>query len=162
MRLRRLLLLAAFLLPLSPAWSAEPALSVRGTTFQGQAFDLATLRGKVVLVMYWSTDCAVCRDKMQELRLNYEGWKSQPFELVLISTDRRMQDVEAYEKLIAQMVPARQQFVQLWSRAPGYSDNVGPTGRLPLSLLIDKQGRTVERYSGRIPPEAWDRIADLL
>lgn len=27
---------------------------------------------------------------------------------------------------------------------------------------IDKQGRVAERYSGRIPAHAWDRIAELL
>ena len=29
-------------------------------------------------------------------------------------------------------------------------------------LLLDKAGQLVEQYHGRIPPEAWDRIADLL
>jgi glutathione peroxidase-family protein len=33
---------------------------------------------------------------------------------------------------------------------------------LPSGALIDKDGRLVERYSGRIPPEAWNRIAELL
>jgi glutathione peroxidase-family protein len=30
------------------------------------------------------------------------------------------------------------------------------------AYLIDKSGKVVEQYSGRIPPEAWDRIADML
>jgi hypothetical protein len=33
---------------------------------------------------------------------------------------------------------------------------------VPSGALIDKNGRLVERYTGRIPPEAWDRIAELL
>ena len=37
--------------------------------------------GKVVLLMFWSTGCAVCRDKMPELRQNYEGWAGKPHAL---------------------------------------------------------------------------------
>jgi hypothetical protein len=33
---------------------------------------------------------------------------------------------------------------------------------LPAAFLLDKTGQLVEQYHGRIPPEAWDRIADLL
>lgn len=141
---------------------AQPLLSVQGATIQGRPFNLASLRGKVVLLMFWSTECAVCRDKMPELRLNYEGWKSQPFELVLVSLDRRKQDLDEYEKLIAHLVPPGQRFIQLWGGGAAYADNIGKPARLPMTYLIDKSGRVVESYSGRIPAEAWDRIADLL
>jgi len=158
--LKHLLFAAAFFA--TAAIAAEPTLSLKGQTIEGKPFDLASLRGKVVLVMFWSTECAVCRDKMPELRLNYEGWKKQPFELVTVSLDRNLKDVDAYEKLIARLVPPGQRFIQMWSGEKGYADNVGKPARLPLSFLIDKDGRTVERYMGRIPAEAWDRIADLL
>ena len=65
---------------------------IEGKTIDGSPFSLATLKGKVVLVMFWSTGCAVCRDKMPELRNNYEGWAGKPFELVAINTDTRVQD----------------------------------------------------------------------
>ena len=39
-------------------------------------------------------------------------------------------------------------------------------GHLDMTVLgglqVNQQGQLVERYSGRIPPEAWDRIAELL
>ena len=34
--------------------------------------------------------------------------------------------------------------------------------RLLVAYLLDKTGKVVARYTGRIPPEAWDKIADLL
>ena len=137
-------------------------LQVEGKTIDGKPFSLASQRGKVVLLMLWSTDCAVCRDKMPELRQNYEGWAGKPFELVLVSTDRKVQDVFSYEQIISRTVPLRQRFVQLWAGEPGHSDNLGRPAQLPAAWLIDKTGKVVERYSGRIPPEAWDRIAELL
>ena len=159
------LLLAAALLGAAlcaPAQTPAPALRVEGPTVEGKPFQLASLRGKVVLLMFWSTDCAVCRDKMPELRQNYQGWQGKPFELVLVATDRRMKDVEDYERIISRTVPLQQRFVQLWAGEAGYRDSVGAPGQLPASFLIDKSGKVVERYQGRIPAEAWDRIAELL
>lgn len=143
-----------------PPSSAPPV--VEGKTIDGKPFSLASQRGKVVLVMLWSTDCAVCRDKMPELRQNYEGWAGKPFELVLVSVDRKVQDVFAYEQIISRTVPLRQRFVQLWAGEPGHRDNLGRPSQLPAAWLIDKTGKVVERYSGRIPAEAWDKIAELL
>lgn len=135
---------------------------IRGKTFEGKPFQLSSLKGKVVLVMFWSTDCAVCRDKMPELRQNYEGWKNKPFEMVLVNSDRKFQDVEAYEKIIARTVPANQRFVQLWTGDLSYQDNMGRQAQLPSTIVLDRNGKVVERYQGRIPAEAWDKIAELL
>jgi hypothetical protein len=32
----------------------------------------------------------------------------------------------------------------------------------PLSLVLDTKGKIVARYEGRIAPEAWNAIADLI
>jgi peroxiredoxin len=135
---------------------------IEGKTVEGKPFKLSSLNGKVVLVLYWSTNCAVCRDKMPELRTNYEGWAGKPFELVAVSTDTRMQDLLDYENIISRTVPIKQRFVQLWMGESGYRDNLGKHVQLPAAYLIDKSGKVVQSYVGRIPPEAWDRIADLL
>ena len=135
---------------------------IEGKTIDGNPFKLSALKGKVVLVMYWSTGCAVCRDKMPELRSNYEGWMSKPFELVAISTDSRVQDLLDYERIISRTVPIKQRFIQLWAGETDYKDNLGKHAQLPAAYLVDKTGKIVERYVGRIPAEAWDKIADLL
>ena len=158
--LASLLLAAALLAPAHAQNPAPPAID--GKTMEGKAFQLGSLKGKVVLVMFWSTDCAVCRDKMPELRQNYEGWQGKPFEMVLVSTDRKMKDAEDYDRIISRTVPVRQRFVQLWAGEPGYKDGFGKQAQLPSTFVIDKGGKIVERYQGRIPAEAWDKIADLL
>ncbi|MEO7549395.1 MAG: TlpA disulfide reductase family protein [Ramlibacter sp.] len=154
------LALAVTLVPMVHGQTAPPV--VEGKTIEGQPFKLAALKGKVVLVMFWSTGCAVCRDKMPELRQNYEGWAGKPFEMVLVSTDRKVGDLQDYEKIISRTVPLRQRFVQLWSGEAGYKDSFGTPGQLPASFLIDKTGKVVQRYQGRMPAEAWDKIAELL
>lgn len=168
---RALLASCVALLPLAPASAQTPAAAtaapaatpqIEGKTIEGGTFRLSSLKGKVVLVMLWSTGCAVCRDKMPELRNNYEGWAGKPFELVAVNTDSRMQDFTDYERIISRTVPVKQRFVQLWAGDGSYKDNIGKPAQLPAAFLVDKTGKVVERYVGRIPPEAWDRIADLL
>lgn len=135
---------------------------LEGTAPGGQRLKLSGLRGKVVLVFYWTTGCAVCRDKMRELRANLSGWQRQPFTLLGVNMDARQQDFAQYETLVRQTVPPVQQFPSLWAGAPDFHDSMGRPEHLPSACLIDKQGQLVERYHGRIPPEAWDRIAELL
>jgi cytochrome oxidase Cu insertion factor (SCO1/SenC/PrrC family) len=148
------------------ASAQAPVPVIAGTTLDKQQFQLKSLKGKVVLVMFWSTDCAVCRDKMAELRQNVQGWADKPFELVLVSVDRRMEDVESYNVIINKSVPMKQRFTQLWIGDKAYQDNLGATqlqrAQLPTTLLIDKSGKLLERYNGRIPAEVWDTISDLL
>jgi len=155
---------ASVLAQTAAAPAATPVMTpqIEGKTIDGASFKLSSLKGKVVLVMFWSTGCAVCRDKMPELRNNYEGWAGKPFELVAVNTDARMQDLMEYERIISRTVPLKQRFVQLWTGEGGYKDNIGKSAQLPAAFLVDKSGKVVERYVGRIPPEAWDRIADLL
>ena len=149
--------------PGTPVAAAAVSLPIiEGKTIDGKPFKLSMLKGKVVLVMFWSTGCAVCRDKMPELRENYAGWNGKPFELVAVNTDARRQDFMEYERIIASTVPPRQRFVQLWTGESAYLDSFGKHGQLPDAFLIDKTGKLVERYVGRIPAETWDRIADLL
>ncbi len=148
------------LLAATPVASASP--EVEGSSPDGQHLRLSGLRGRVVLVFYWSTGCAVCRDKMRELRANLLGWKGQPFTLLGVNMDARQQDFTGYETLVRQTVPAAQQFASLWAGAADFSDSMGRPEQLPSACLINPQGQLVERYHGRIPPEAWDRIAELL
>lgn len=140
--------------------------SLQGTTLQKKPFQLSALKGKVVMVMFWSTDCAVCRDKMTELRENVQGWANKPFELVLVSVDRRREDVDGYNAIVNQSVPLKQRFTQLWTGDADFKDSFGGSQlqktQLPATFLIDKTGKLVERYNGRLPAQVWDTVADLL
>ena len=138
------------------------APAIEGRTVDGKPLALSTLKGKVVLVMFWSTECAACRDKMPELRQNHEGWAGKPFELVLASHDKRMNDPDDYEKIISSTVPLKQRFVQLWVGESRYKDNIGRPAQLPSALLIDKNGKVIDRFTGRMPADAWDKVAGLI
>ena len=153
---------SAFAANAVPAGDARPTPTLRGTTLDGKTFALDALRGRVVLVFYWSTGCAVCRDKMRELRANMMGWQGQPFTLIGVNADVKRQDWMEYERLVSGTIPAAQRFPSLWTGDASYVDSMEQPTQLPSACLIDKSGHLVERYRGRIPAEAWDRIAELL
>ena len=73
-------LITALLLFVSLSAFAQPAQPARldGNTLEGRPFSLETLRGKVVMLFFWNTDCVPCLQKMPELRANAAGWRGKP------------------------------------------------------------------------------------
>ena len=65
---------------------AAPALTT--TTLDGKPFDIAALKGKVVVVNFWATWCPPCRDEMPALEAVYRHYHSQGLEVLAISADR--------------------------------------------------------------------------
>lgn len=142
------------------------SLKLEGETLEKKPFVLSALKNKVVLVVFWSTGCPVCRDKMPELRENVKGWAGKPFELVLVSVDNNMIAIDDYYRYLNQIVTSKERFTQLWAGSASYKDSISAkklgNKQLPASYLIDKNGKVVSVYSGRIPAKVWDEIAELL
>ena len=152
----------------STAASTPPALpngssfSLNGTTLQGAPFSLSSLRGRVVLVYYWATDCPVCLDKMPELRANAEGWRGKPFTVVHVQMDKQPQGALRYWQSVGATMP-RSMHTVLWRDEAGYRDSLPQRpAHLPYSVLLDTQGKVVASFDGRIPPQVWDQVAELL
>lgn len=158
------LLSLLLLVPTGAAAEERRPFSMVGSGVAGEVFNIGKLRGRVVMVFYWSTDCAVCRDKLPELRQNLRGWKDKPFELVTVSLDRKEADWRNYERLQSlTQAQTVQRSHSLWAGAPGFRHSLeGRAPRLPLTLVLDGEGRVVQRVEGRMAPELWDEVAALL
>jgi peroxiredoxin len=160
----RALLFALFIALLAPALKAAEPPVLQGMGVTGQSFDLAKQRGRVVMVFYWSTGCAVCRDKMPEMRQNLLGWKDKPFDLVMVSLDRKEADWRAFEQVqAATQMEASKRVISLWAGSTGFKHSLaGASPKLPLTLVIDTKGMVRQRVEGRMAPELWDEVAELL
>jgi peroxiredoxin len=134
-----------------------------GKTMQPATVDLAQLKGKVVLLFFWSTDCAVCLDKLPELRRNLEGWRGKDFVIVAVSQDRSMADLQAYEQVLDKVAPPNAQMKIVWRRHAAHRDSFGELpAKTPTTVVIDRAGKVAKTVTGRVPAELWDDIADLV
>jgi thiol-disulfide isomerase/thioredoxin len=141
----------------TPAKIAATMLDLHASDTKGEPFTQNRIRGKVAIVFYWSTSCAVCRDSLPELRTNLNGWRDKPFALVTVNVDKNAADWLAYERIQTQTKMPPKSLI-----AVRKDDDKAAPMKLPLTLLVDANGKVVARYEGRLAPEAWDGVADLL
>lgn len=64
-------------------------LDFRRETIDGRPFDLASLRGKIVLLDFWSTSCASCIGEMPHVKEVFDRYRPQGFEVVSICLDEQ-------------------------------------------------------------------------
>lgn len=160
---RRLLAGAALSMLGSTALAQAPKRAhLIGTTLDGRAYDMHQDEGKAMLVFFWSTNCAVCRDKMPELRANYEAWRDKGFQLVAVSVDREFAALKSYDSVVNRMVSPAQKFPLLWRGDAAHSDSFGAITHTPTSFILDRQAREVKQIRGRIDPALWDDMAELV
>lgn len=159
--LRRLLFVAA-LLGVAVSAVAADSLRMKGTTLDGRRFDMEQQLGRVVMVMLWRTDCAVCLSKMQELRDNAFGWKGKPFDLVLLNLDRSRSDVAVLHQAQRQVDSAKALSWTLWQGEAEVPAAWAQPSRLPVLMIFDAQGVMSKRHEGRLPAHVWDDIAEML
>jgi thiol-disulfide isomerase/thioredoxin len=84
------LILAALCLPAALALDTGAAAPVLQTaTLDGPAFDLASQKGKVVVVNLWATWCVPCRDEMPVLDAFYRKYRGRGVLVFGLSEDDR-------------------------------------------------------------------------
>jgi len=135
MRALALFLLLALALPVSAAKLElhKPAPELSATTLDGRAISTSQLRGKVVIVHFWATWCAPCREEMPVLDAFYRKHRDEGVEVIAVSLDESS-DLPAVKQVMAQFqYPAA---MAADTQAKGY----GRLSRAPLTFVIDRQG----------------------
>jgi thiol-disulfide isomerase/thioredoxin len=78
-------------------WSLEGLpLGLTGTTLTGDPWDLASSRGKYVLIDVWATWCGPCLTSMPKLRSLHKAFGEQSLQIVGISKDQDPAALQAY------------------------------------------------------------------
>ncbi len=134
--------------PPAPGQSA-PALVAR--TFSGAPIDLATLRGKVVVLNFWASWCVPCRAEMPELEALYRERKEQGLTVIGLSADDRHDRAAAVKAAGAVSYP-----VGLLSEAP--VNGFGSPQVLPLTYIIDATGKVSAVLSANRGPISAEQL----
>ena len=127
----------------------EQAPAVTYTLLDGRKSDLASLRGHVVLVNFWATDCAPCVEEMPALVANWRRFSPQGFETLAVSMQY---DPPA---LVSNFAAARAlPFGVVIDNTGEIAQRLGNVQFTPTSMLINKRGEIVRRWVGKTDFEA--------
>ena len=138
-----LILLTFIVAPLPARAAAEigqPAPALTATTLDGQAFDLAALKGKVVLVHFWATWCAPCQKEMPALDAFYRAHREQGVAVIAISTDRARAADDVRMMMHPFAFPAA-----LWGAV--VKNGFGMPAGIPVTYLVDSAGFVRTRFT---------------
>lgn len=115
---------------------------------QGKTHQISDFKGKVILLNFWATWCAPCREEMPSIDQLQAILGSDSFEVVAISHD--LQGIERVTKFLNAL--KIQNLV-------AYNDKSLKSGRmngvlgLPATLILDPENKEVARMVG---PAEWD------
>jgi thiol-disulfide isomerase/thioredoxin len=137
--------LPEFFLIKNPA--PAPALTV--TTLDGRRMSLASLRGKVVLLNFWATWCGPCRmeiPEFEQLQRKYAG----KIQVVGLSVDE-LPPAAVHQAAVKLKINYP---VAIASNA--LQTRFGPISTIPVTWVIDREGRVVQINHGANPYQIFD------
>jgi cytochrome c biogenesis protein CcmG, thiol:disulfide interchange protein DsbE len=113
------------------------------TDLEGRSLSLRSYRGKLVLLNFWATWCAPCLAEIPRFVVWQNTYEAAGLQIVGVSMDDELAPVKrAYAKYHLNY-PVAMGDAQLGERFGGVLG-------LPLSYLIDPDGRIVGRYQGEL------------
>jgi thiol-disulfide isomerase/thioredoxin len=111
------------------------------TRVGGGDFQLSSLRGRVILLNFWSVDCPACKTQMPVLTKLYKKYGRESLEIVGVCLDR-----ESVVKRFLNVINIDYILVSVnQDMANKYG---GALQFLPFTLLVDREGNIAQKYVG--------------
>jgi len=129
------------------------APNVTFTTIDGTKISMESLKGKVVLVNFWATDCPGCIKEMPQLVNIYNQYGKKGFEIIAVAMpyDPPAQ-VLNYTKQKA--IP----FPVMHDGLGEVTNKFGGVNLTPTTYIYDKQGNLVRRTMGELDFNALQQL----
>ena len=121
----------------------SPAPNFTLTDLNGQPLELASYRGKVVLLDFWATWCTPCRAEIPHFIEFQNTYRDQGFQAIGISMDDDLKPVRPFYEQFKMNYPVALGNEKL---AQAYGGILG----LPVTFLIDRDGRIAAKYVGAV------------
>jgi peroxiredoxin len=133
---------------------SQPAPNVTFTTIQGKEISMASLKGKVVLVNFWATDCSVCVGEMPDIVKTYNAHKAKGFEVIAVAMP--------YDPPAQVLNYATQKALPFPVMHDGFGQMImqfGGVPATPTAYVFNKQGQQIQYTVGRLD---FEKLNELL
>jgi len=125
-------------------WNARPAApEVTFVSLQGEKITTTSLRGKVVLVNFWATDCVTCVKEMPDITATYNKYRAQGFETIAVAM-RHDPPNYVLNFVDKNKLPFTVALDPMGELAKAF----GEVKLTPTTFVIDRQGKVVTRILG--------------
>ncbi|PCI57554.1 MAG: thioredoxin [Methylophilaceae bacterium] len=124
------------------------------TTIEGEKISMASLKGKVVLVNFWATDCTSCVKEMPDLINTYNKYKNKGLEIIAVAMP--------YDPPAQVVNFATQKKLPFPVMHDGYGNIVQKFGGIsvtPTALIYNKEGKRIQHAVGTLN---FDKLHALL
>ncbi|MDG1096323.1 MAG: TlpA disulfide reductase family protein [Methylophilaceae bacterium] len=146
---RKTMIAAAFLMLIAfIAYSLLQQFKVRNvvfTTIKGETISMSSLKGKVVLVNFWATDCKSCVAEMPDLIKTYYQYQPRGFEIIAVAMpyDPPAQVVNfATQKALP--------FPVIHDSYAEITQKFGDVKLTPTAYIYNKDGKRIQRAIGAL------------
>jgi peroxiredoxin len=113
---------------------------------QRQTIRLQDYKGKLLYIDFWASWCGPCKQSFPWMNEVSQKYKSQGFELLAISVDKKIEDAKAFERV------SRVSFDIAYD-TQGVSPKAYEIKTMPTSFLIGRDGRVLRVHSGFHPKD---------
>jgi peroxiredoxin len=147
-----------------PVAPGEPAPDYHATSLEGDTIHLADYRGEVVLLNVWATWCSPCVREMPALQRLHERFADRGLNIIAVSIDATGLGLEPLAH-VREFVDRFQLTFQILHDATGETERLFSVTGLPVTFVIDRNGRIIEKAYGAREwdgPEYAARIEKLL
>ena len=100
----------------------------------GKKISLAALKGKVVIIDFWASWCAPCKEEMPILESLYKRFKDQGLVVIGVSVDNETENAKKFLSAVKVSFPI------VHDGGKTVADKFKPP-RMPTSYVVDKAGK---------------------
>jgi len=138
-----IIVLLGFMAVLTLNGNAAP--DVTFTTIEGKKISMADLKGKVVLVNFWATDCLACVKEMPSLANAYLQYQKKGFEIIAVAMP-----YDPPAQVLNYVTQRKLPFLVMHDGLAEMTEKFGNVDLTPTTIIFDKQGKQLQRTIGTL------------
>ena len=117
----------------------------------GKAVDLASFKGRVVLINFWATWCGPCRAEIPSL-VELQDKYAKDLTILGVSIDDTADKLKPYAAEFKMNYP-----VLVGNGHQDMQDAFGPLFGIPVSVIVGRDGKIAKKHSGIATKEQFER-----